>query len=276
MKNLLILFIPFLIISCETNPPTSPSGISVKTGEILFNISFTVNPAIDVPKKVLLEDFANVSCAPCVISNRIIESLTKETYSSEALISVKFPTDFPSSVDPFYLNAKAECDFRMSYYNIFFAPTVIIDGLIWPTPTDSNSIKQAVDTRLNTTAVFDLEINKQVQGGGLIIDLNIMAKDTTSLNYSDLVLHFTLLESEIEFSTPPGSNGETKFFNVLRLQLPGTEGFNLHEIKSTGPSGLSLTYEEKIDELWNLDELNAVVFIQNKQTKEVYQTGATF
>ena len=133
-----------------------------------------------------------------------------------------------------------------------------------------------MDSRLNTTAVFDLDINKQVQGGGLIIDLNIMAKDTTSLNYSDLVLHFTLLETEIEFSTPPGSNGETKFFNVLRLQLPGTEGFNLDEIKSTGPSGLSLTYEEKIDELWNLDELETVVFIQNKQTKEVYQTGATF
>lgn len=276
MKKLLILLLPFLFLSCETSPPTSPTGPSVKTGEILLNISFNIDAGLNASKKVLLEDFANVSCAPCVISNRIIESLVKETYGTEKLIFVKFPTNFPSAVDPFYLAAKNECDFRMSFYNIFFAPTVIIDGLTRPVPTDSNSIKQAIEGRLITPAPFNLNISKQIQGGGLVIDLSITAKDTISFNYSDLVLHFALVESEIEFATPPGSNGETIFHNVLRLQLPGTQGYDLNEIKFSGTTGLSVNYEETIDELWDVTKLHPVVFIQNKQTKEVYQAGSTF
>jgi hypothetical protein len=276
MKKILILLASLLLLSCETSPPTSPTGPSVKTGEILLNISFNIDAGLNVSKKVLLEDFANVSCAPCVISNRIIESLVKETYGTEKLIFVKFPTNFPSAVDPFYLAAKNECDFRMSFYNIFFAPTVIIDGLTRPVPTDSNSIKQAIDGRLIIPAPFNMNIAKQIQGGGLVVDLSITAKDTISFNYSDLVLHFALVESEIEFATPPGSNGETIFHNVLRLQLPGTQGYDLNEIKSSGTAGLSINYEETIDELWDITKLHPVVFIQNKLTKEVYQAGSTF
>ena len=276
MKKLIILLASLLLLSCETSPPTSPTGPSVKTGEILLNISFNIDAGLNASKIVLLEDFANVSCAPCVISNKIIESLFKETYGKEKLIFVKFPTNFPSPVDPFYLAAKNECDFRMSFYNIFFAPAVIIDGLTRPVPTDSNSIKQAIDGRLNLPATFDLSISKQIQGGALVIDLSVTVKDTVSFNYEDLVLHFALVESEIEFATPPGSNGETIFHNVLRLQLPGTQGYDLNELKKSGTAGISENYEETIDELWDITKLHPVVFIQNKQTKEVYQAGSTF
>jgi hypothetical protein len=75
---------------------------------------------------VLLEDFANVSCDPCVISNKIIESLTKYTYGPEKLVAIKYPTNFPSPNDPFYLANTEDCDARMGYYNIFFAPTTIV------------------------------------------------------------------------------------------------------------------------------------------------------
>lgn len=275
MKKILLLFIAIHLISCETNPPTSPTGPSVKTGEILLNISYTVDNGLNAPKKVLLEDFANVSCAPCVISNQVIESLLHGSYGPENLLAVKFPTNFPWKDDPFYLAAKTECDFRRSFYNVLFAPTIIIDGILQPVPTDSNSIKQAVNTRLSTNSNIQLELTKQIQGGGLVINLDVKAKDSVSINYSDYVLHFTLIESEIEFTSPPGSNGETKFFNVLRLQLPGTEGFELNEIKSMGSQGMSLTYEETIDELWDINKLKVIVFIQNKQTKEIYQAGAT-
>lgn len=275
VKKIIALLGIFILISCETNPPTSPMGPSVKTGEVLFNVTFTVDQNLNVSKTVLLEDFANVSCTPCVISNRIIESLTHSTFGTEKLVPVKFPTNFPSSVDPFYLSAKPECDFRMSFYNIFFAPTVIIDGILRPTPTDSISIKQAVESRLSATAEFDLDISRQANGGGLIINLDITAKDTVNLNFSDIVLHFTVVETEIEFSNPPGSNGETKFFNVLRLQLPNTQGYSLTELKLAGQQGISFSYEETIDENWDINKLNVVVFLQNKLTKEVYQVGST-
>ncbi|MDP2363663.1 MAG: hypothetical protein Q8M94_07830, partial [Ignavibacteria bacterium] len=145
MKHFLFLIIPFLILSCETNPPTQP--ISLKTGEVQIDITVSEDNNISSNRIVLLEDFANVSCTPCVTSNKIIQSLLS-SYGSYKVVSVKFPTNFPSPVDPFYLAGKQFCDFRMSYYNILFAPTIILDGITRPTPTDSNAIKLAINNRL--------------------------------------------------------------------------------------------------------------------------------
>jgi hypothetical protein len=42
-------------------------------------------------KIVLIEDFANVSCVPCVTSNKILEQLTNNTFGRKKLVAVKFP-----------------------------------------------------------------------------------------------------------------------------------------------------------------------------------------
>jgi len=110
-----------LLSSCKTNPP---NALDFGTGNIFLNINLnTSNSSPSVSKIVLIEDFANVSCIPCVNSNKIIESLTKTTYGPTKLVAIKFPTNFPSPSDPFYLAKSDYCDQRMEYYNIFFAPT---------------------------------------------------------------------------------------------------------------------------------------------------------
>ena len=171
-----------VLAGCKTNPPTDPNAVTVNAGEIAIRIKFIQNSGLSVNKKVLLEDFANVSCTPCVTSNLIIENLTRVTYGPQKLVSIKFPTNFPSPNDPFYLANKDACNFRMIYYNILQAPTVIIDGVTKPVPTDSNSYKQAIGSRLNLQTNFLLEISKEEQSGGLLFNLNIHAKDTSSLN----------------------------------------------------------------------------------------------
>jgi len=113
---------------------------------------------------VLLEDFANVSCIPCVTSNKIIESLTKYTYGHEKLLAIKYPTNFPSPNDPFYLANSEDCDARMGYYNIFFAPTTIIDGTERPISTDSMSIKSAIDQRLQKIPRFRIHVSDDIIG----------------------------------------------------------------------------------------------------------------
>ncbi len=116
-----------LLSSCETNPPIV---VDYGSGNIFLKINLNTSGSSSASKIVLLEDFANVSCVPCVISNKIIESLTKNTYGPSKLVAVKFPTNFPSPSDPFYLAQPNYCDQRMEYYNIFFAPTTYVDGVL--------------------------------------------------------------------------------------------------------------------------------------------------
>ncbi len=265
---LFIIIISTIYYSCETNPPTDPNNISVKTGEALIHINFIENRNLSATKIVQLEDFANVSCTPCLISNKIIESLSRHSEFKNQIRVIKFPTNFPSPVDPMYLTAKEFCNYRMSFYQILFAPTIIIDGILRPVPTDSNQIKNAIQQRLQTVSDFWISDSSEVINNGLVVNLNIETKNINSTELENLVVRIAIVETEIEYSTPPGSNGETKFYDVIRTILPSNEGFKLSEIKGQKP----VLFESVIDSTWNLNKLRAVSFIQNSSTKEIIQS----
>lgn len=269
MKNFFLLFIPIIILGCETNPPTQP--ISLKDGEVQIAITISEDNNISSNRTVLLEDFANVSCTPCLTSNKIIQSVLN-SYGSSQVISIKFPTNFPSPVDPMYLTAKEFCDFRMTYYNILFAPTLILDGTTRPTPTDSNSIKQALNNRLMVSSDFNIAVTKTIVNGGLLLNVDVKVKNVNSVNQDELFLRCAIVESEVEYAQPPGSNGETKFYDVLRVLLPSNDGISLSSIGSTQ----TYQFENSIDTVWNINKLEAVVFLQNLSTKEIQQTGSSF
>uniref|UniRef100_A0A7V3E6K4 Outer membrane protein Omp28 n=1 Tax=Ignavibacterium album TaxID=591197 RepID=A0A7V3E6K4_9BACT len=269
MKNLLLIMVLlFGIYSCETQPPLDPNKITLKTGEVLVHISFIESSSLSATKIVQLEDFANVSCTPCLISNKIIESVSKHSEYSNQIRVVKFPTNFPSPIDPMYLTAKTFCDYRMSLYQILFAPTIIVDGIIRPIPTDSNQVKNAIQQRLQTSTDFWISDSSEINNNGLIINLNILTKDINHPDLENLIVRIALVESEIEYSSPPGSNGETKFYDVVRTILPSNEGFKLSEIKGQKP----FLFENSIDSTWNLSKIRAVTFIQNSATKEIIQS----
>ena len=273
MKQLTFLAVLTLsVFGCKTNPPTSPD--ITPTGNVTLNIKVDNSLNVKaVSKVVLIEDFANVSCNPCVTSNIIIEKLTNETYGRTKLVAVKFPTNFPAPNDLFYLAAKEICDSRISYYNVFFAPTTVIDGVLKPISTDSTSVKAAIDTRLSVTSRFDVKINATLEGD-YIINVDVKFLDTTGLNMNDLILHTVLTETDIEFQQAPGSNGETKFFDVTRLMLPTKEGGSLRQLIDYGE--LSFQFEDALLSSWDLEKINTVVFIQDKASKEIFQTSSTF
>jgi hypothetical protein len=269
--KILFVFATLLIIqSCETNPPTT---VDFGTGKIFLTIKLDQNVA-SANKIVLLEDFANVSCVPCVQSNKIIETLTRTTYGPAKLVAVKFPTNFPSPSDPFYLARPDYCDQRMSYYNIFFAPTTIIDGTLRPISTDSIAIKNAIDQKLAEEARFEIVVTDSASTENYFVTVNLRFVNTTGLNLDETVMHTVITETDIEFEQPPGSNGETKFYDVMRDMLPTNSGKTLATIIAEGE--VNYEFEEAIGSNWNINHLNTVVYIQNVNTKEVYQAGSTF
>ena len=264
--------IALLISNCNTNPPTSPDV--APTGNISLKVRIdNTTTYLPANKVVLLESFTNVGCYPCPITNKIIRQLENETYGRSKLVVVKFPVNFPAPNDLFYLAAKEICDFRMNYYNVFYAPTIIIDGMLRPVASDSVSIKAAIDSRLTVTPRFSVNVSSSLEGA-YSIDIAIKIIDSSSINLSDLIINTAITEAEIEFQQPPGSNGETKFYDVIRLMLPSINGIALRQLIDQGE--LSFEFEDVIISDWNLEKLNAVVYIQNMSTKEVYQSGSTF
>jgi hypothetical protein len=249
---------------------TSSVSVLINPDEIKnINISLT---AITFQKIVLLEDFANVSCTPCVTSNLILHALSK-SYGSGKLVIIKYPTNFPSPNDPFYFANKPDSDARMKFYNIINAPTAIVDGFLRPSPQDSNSIKVRIDERLALEPKFNLTVSDTISGGNYRVFSSIEAVDTTGLDFSRLVMHTVVIEREIEFATPPGSNGETKFYEVMRAMLPSNEGEPLNNLQLNQP--LSFNREVSLNPVWSQDQLSVIIFVQDKITREVYQAVST-
>lgn len=271
----LLVFVTALMIlvgSCNTNPPTSPDV--TPTGNISLKVRIDNSAApLPVGKVVLMESFTNVGCYPCPITNRIIRQLSNETYGKSKLVVVKFPVNFPAPNDLFYLAAKEICDFRMSYYDVFYAPTIIIDGMLKPVASDSISIKTAIDARISAEPRFSINVNASLEGD-YSVDIAIKIIDSSSINMNDLIINTAITEKDIEFQQPPGSNGETKFYDVIRLMLPSTDGISLRQLIDGGE--LLFEFEDVLVSDWNLGKLNAVVYIQNMSTKEVYQAGSSF
>jgi hypothetical protein len=264
-----IILLPALfLVSCKTYPPVSPEGRV--SGKIFLKINFNFTPqSRTVNKLVLLEDFANVSCVPCVTSNRIIETLTRKTYGPEKLIGIKYPTNFPAPNDLFYLANKPSCDAKISFYNILFAPTTVIDGISKPSSTDSAAIKQKIDERLSAPPAFEIIVTDAFIEGSYYIDVQVNSLIARDIN--NLVLQTVILESEIEFTNPPGSNGETKFYDVMRTILPSPDGITMADVQQSGTNIQNI--EGDLIESWQTNQLNAVVFIQDISSKEVLQAG---
>jgi hypothetical protein len=229
----------------------------------------------EIPSNViLLEDFANVSCIPCVISDAIVESLTRVTYGYSKLVAIKYPTNFPSPIDPMYLANSEACDLRMSYYNIFAAPTTIIDGTERPISTDSLSVMAAIDQQLLKDTRFQIHVYDEIIGSTYYTTVTVKVIDGAGIDFSNLVLHAVVTETDIEFSTPPGANGLTEFYDVMRVMLPTNTGESLNGISQT--EEVVYQWQTNINPIWNVNKLNTVAFIQNVSTKVVYQAGSTF
>jgi hypothetical protein len=276
MRIFLLLVITGLFFySCNTNPPTSPEK-SYPVGKVIATTTINLNQSSTTANKiVLLEDFANVSCVPCVVSNQVIESLLNGSYAGKIAV-VKFPISWPSPYDPFYLANKTICDDRIAYYNVSNAPTIMVDGLLSPQqPQDSNDVKAKIEQRLTHAAQFGITVDKTFQDSSLIVNINVTAVGLAGINLNDLVLKTIVIENDIEFEEAPGANGERVFYNVLRTVLPANEGYSFAG-KSALQQPIVLNWDTDLLSNWNPANLHVVAFIQNNQTKEVLQTGSDY
>ena len=268
LKKILIILIPaILFVSCKTNPPFVPENRV--SGKIFLKINFNFVPQSKVVDKVVLvEDFANVSCQPCVGSNLVIKNLTTNVYAPDQLVAIKYHTYFPGPNDPIYLANKPLYDSKISFYNVFFAPTTIVDGLERP---DTSALRQKIDSRLTVSPPFEIIVTSAFLEGSYYIDVKI--NSLASIDLTNIKMEAAIIEKEIGYDAPPGSNGETKFYDVVRNILPSIDGLSLAEVQQSGSSSFEI--EDDLLENWKTSELNTVIFIQDKSTKEILQAGST-
>jgi hypothetical protein len=98
---------------------------------------------------------------------------------------------------------------------------------------------------------------------------NATSSTLTSGSTGSLKLHLVMVEETITYSSPPGSNGETVFHNVMRKMVPNDNGTTL---ANSWTAGQSQSFQFKIPlptYLANLGEVAFVAFVQDDSNKDI-------
>ncbi|MFK7947122.1 MAG: T9SS type A sorting domain-containing protein [Saprospiraceae bacterium] len=233
-------------------------------------------------RTVLLEHFTQASCGPCASQNPLVkqyfDNIDNTTVKATA---IKYQTSWPGT-DPMNTHNPTDVASRVSYYGVTGVPNAFIDGYVNTDPSQPNyhlpgnlfdgGNSPDMDARAAIMSDFDITVTltlssdlSSVTAFGLVTASNIVANP-------NLVAHVAIVEKEIIFSSAPGSNGETEFYNVMKKMLPSATGTPL---QATWQNGTSYTTTEvwNISNVYSIGELAAIVFIQDNNTKEILQAG---
>ncbi len=244
-----------------------------------FIIVWGQNTHAQSQRMVLIEKGTNASCGPCAAQNPGFHSMLNSVDNKHVAISYQWY--FPG-YDPMNEHNPGEANARFAnYYGNSGVPTAMIDGVIpngsYPGFNGSaydgapgGYSASMINNRYNVSSPFDIDITYSVSP--TTITANVTVTCTEAITANNLRLRIAVVERLISFDSPPGANGETTFYNVMKKFLPNTTGSNLQNSWSVSDSQ-SFSYSWNHQNVYDFNQLAIVAFVQNDANKQVLQAA---
>ena len=214
---------------------------------------------------LLLESFTNTGCTPCAAYNPAMDALIAN--NADKIAAIKYHVNWPSAQDPMYLHNTADNGSRTSYYNVTGVPQVVIDGNHFS--GNPNQVTQSIIDQLYAIqSPMEMRLTYDVNEADNTITIHVMGRASIDIE-NELKLHVGVIEREIHFSSAPGPNGERDFYSVMKKLLPNATGQSLGALKAN--DYFAYTYTWELANIYNMDQLDAIAWVQSSGTKEVLQ-----
>ncbi|MCE1164646.1 MAG: T9SS type A sorting domain-containing protein [Bacteroidetes bacterium] len=215
---------------------------------------------------VLFEEATSCNCGPCGASNPILDAwlLANPTNTN----AIKYHPNF--GADPMYLANTTQNTERVNYCGINAYPTCNADGLLYDCcwPFSASCFNNVLATRTAVSTPLSVTVtDTRVPGDSIrsVIVLNL----SSGLPAGTYKLRVMAVENRVHYTSAPGSNGETDFYNVFRWAYPNTTGVDA----PTSAGTYTYTYTYKRLSTWVDTSTYTVAFVQNDVNKEVINSG---
>ena len=215
---------------------------------------------------VLLEHFTQASCGPCATYNPEINDLIND--NPEMITAIMYHTSWPG-YDPMYNHNPSESASRTSYYSVTSVPNSVVDGNAY-NGHPSGWGMSLVNERYAIPSPFEISVFTELSEDEDMINVAMMIKATEDVA-AGMKAQMAVIEKHIHFNSAPGSNGETDFYNVMKKMLPNQSGTGLPAF-AAGEYRI-LQYSWELANVYDIDELSVVGFVQNNPTKEILQSA---
>ncbi|HEY6162773.1 MAG TPA: T9SS type A sorting domain-containing protein [Bacteroidia bacterium] len=217
---------------------------------------------------VLHEEFTQASCGPCAAANPYYNALVNA--NTNKLVSIKFQSSWPG-VDPMNAQDATELNYVTStYYGVNGVPDGKQDGVdFYP----GNISQGTIDAEYGVPSPFTITCTHMYNTAMDSVFVNATVTCTQNVTMTTPKFYMAMIERQISFSTPPGTNGEKDFYNVVRKMIPGQTGTTI-AASWTNAQSQNFSFSIKIPTyIYNKGELAFVCWIQDDANKNVYQAG---
>jgi hypothetical protein len=217
------------------------------------------------PRKALVEHFTQASCPPCAYYNPLIKPVLDR--NDNKLCRISYQVSWPG-FDPMNKDNPGEVQTRVSYYGVTGVPDSYLNAVSSGPPTTTLT-DDAIRNATLIPAPFSIALENTLLGDYRSMEVRVTVARTGDFTGTPN-LRVAVLERIIEWSTPPGSNGETEFHHVFKKFLPNATGTKLSELASNGDSK-TFVFVFPFDKLYDFRNLETVAFIQDDATHQVHQ-----
>lgn len=233
---------------------------------VLFFLTTTLLVG-QVRRIILLEEATNASCAPCAANNPNLQAFFKTHFGG--VISVRYHASWPG-FDPMYnLNSPENTARIVTYYGINGVPNYLMDGTNYGVPSDPLGMVGQMNQDLAMDAPVKIKVNANIDTDS--VRATITLTGVTPVTQTNLKFRVAIIERMIQYTTPPGSNGEKIFPDVMRKMYPDPNGYTVTSINP----GEVLTYyvSYPVNAAWKWQDLAVIGWLQSDATKEVIQSN---
>ncbi len=236
---------------------------------IILFLLFSVSHA-QVQRIVLLEEATNASCGPCATYNPILQKFYTSHFGG--VVSVRYHAWWPGSNDPMYLSAADDCRTRIGYYGINAVPTYVLDGHTYGVPSDYQAMVTRLNERLQVPSPIKINIHSRFTDDSVFAAVQLIP--VQEISAQSLYLRVAITQRMVSYPSPPGSNGEKDFPEVLRKMLPNATGTAITGL--TLGDTLNFEFSTPAKGEWEMGDLAVVAWLQSDANKEVLQANIDF
>lgn len=235
---------------------------------LLIMMSFSIFTNAQTARMILAEGFTSSTCGPCATQNPAFDALLHA--NTDKITSIKYHMSWPPpGNDPMYLHNTVDNNARRTYYSINSVPHVYVDGNVFHgVPSQIN--QAAINNWASDPAVFDIVMQHRISDDLDSVYVTMLIKSSEAVS-GNLVAHIAVIEKEIHFATPPGTNGEKDFYNVMKALIPSRTGTALPNFGADEYVIVEAAW--KLANVYNIDQIAAVGFVQNNINKYIYQAA---
>jgi hypothetical protein len=235
----------------------------------LFSLFIIGTICAQVPRTMLVEHFTQASCGPCAAQNPALHTLLT---ANPNVTYIKYQVSWPG-VDPMNVHNPSQVNSRVNYYTVSSVPSTVFEGNVYK-GSPSGFTQSMINARASASSPFSLSITARINDTQDSIFATAIVRKEADTATTGVFTRIAVLEKHIHFNIAPGSNGEKDFYHVMKRMLPNAVGTALPTTMAVGDYD-TIEVAWKIVNVYEIDQLMVVGFIQNTNSKNVYQAASS-